>query len=196
MSAAAAASAATATITGGPTVTGTASNTLFKFHTTAKAWSCTGATSNGTVVASATGTLPPGIRVGTVTPAFTGCGLAGGIGFTVACQPAAFTVNAITAAGSTKGSLAGISCHIFVTSQTACRYTLAGSLGITYTNGTSPTLVTDTNHQSLAVTNSTNGTGGACALLLNDPSVRFTSQTSGDQTYAITPSNLNINVTP
>jgi hypothetical protein len=196
LSAVSTAGASTATITGGPNVTGTASNTLLKMHNSGKTLSCTGSSSNGTVVASATGPIPPGFRVGTVTPAFTGCNIVGGLGITVACQPSALNVNANSVGAVTAGSISGVSCHIFVTSQTACRITVSGGVGATYTNGTSPTLVTDTNHQSLAVTNSTNGAGGACAVLPNDASARFTSAASGDQTYAVTPSNLNINVTP
>ncbi|MCZ4491180.1 MAG: hypothetical protein JWP53_109 [Conexibacter sp.] len=195
------AGAATATITGGPNISAAAAtSTLLKFHTTNKTWSCTGATGNGSVAASTAGSIPPGFRVGTLTLAFTGCNWAGGLGFTVACQPSALNVNGVTTAGSTRGSLTGISCQFFVTSQTACRLKLAGGVGVTYANPSGgfsgASMVTDTDHQTLAASDSTNGAGGACALLPNDPSARFSNPFSGDLQYNLSPTNLTVNVTP
>jgi hypothetical protein len=192
LSAVSTAGATTATVTNGPNVSGTAtSSTLLKMHNSGKTLSCTGSTANGTVAASTTGILP--LRIGTITPGFTGCNIVGGLGITVTCQPAALNVNAVTAAGSTKGSISGVSCHIFVTTQTACRIVVTGSLGATHAN-TPSRITTDTNHQSLSVGSSTNGTGGACAVLPNDTSARFVNPTQGDLIYNDSPTNLTLNV--
>jgi hypothetical protein len=189
------AQATTATITGGPSVSGTAtSSTLLKLHNSGKTLSCTGSTANGTVAASTTGILA--LRVGTITHAFTGCNVVGGLGITVSCQPAAINVNATTVGVSTRGSFSGINCKWFLTTQTACRFTLAGSMGVTFVNSPA-TITTDTTHQSLVMRDSTNGAGGACAFpLANDTSARFTGPTGGDLLYNMSPTNLNINVTP
>jgi hypothetical protein len=192
LSAVSTAGAATATITGGPSVSGTSSGaTLLKLHNAGKTLSCTSGSASGTVAASTTGILP--LRVGTITPAFSTCNIVGGLGITVTCQPAALNVNALTASGSTRGSITGVSCHIFVTSQTACRVTVTGSVGATHANNPS-TITTDTNHQSLAASNSTNGAGGACAVLPNDASARFTNGSNGDLVYTDSPTNLTLNV--
>jgi hypothetical protein len=62
--------AVTATVSGGPTFTATATTaTILKRHTAAKTLSCTGSTASGAVAASTTGILPT--YVGTVTAAFT-----------------------------------------------------------------------------------------------------------------------------
>ncbi|MCW3024514.1 MAG: hypothetical protein JWR30_3836 [Conexibacter sp.] len=189
------AGAATATVANGPNVTGTAtSSTLLKLHNSGKTLSCTGSTATGTVAASSSGSVPPGFRIGTLTPAFTGCNIVGGLGITVKCQPAALNVNALTASGSTKGSISSVSCHIFVTSQTACRITVTGSIGATHANSPSLT-TTDTNHQSLASGSSTNGAGSACAVLPNDASARLVNASSGDLQYNNSPTNLTINAT-
>jgi hypothetical protein len=195
LSSTATAGAATATITGGPTLSGTATtSTLLKLHGRGKTLSCTGGTANGTVAASTSGSIPPGFRVGTLTPAFTGCNIVGGLGITVTCQPAALNVEGNTTSGSTKGSLTSISCHIFVTTQTACRITVSGAIGVTHAN-TPSTIITDTNHQSLVATGSTNGTGGACATLPSDASARFVNSSNGDLQYNVSPTSLTVNVT-
>jgi hypothetical protein len=193
----ASAQAATATITGGPALSGSATTaTLFKLNTAGKTQSCTGSTANGTVAASTIGSFPPGFRVGTLTMAFTGCTVVGGLGISVSCLPAALNVNAATVGGSTRGSITGINCKLFLTTQTACRYTLTGSMGVTFRNGPA-TITTDTNHQSLAMIDSTNGAGGTCAFpFANDPSVRFLNASNGDLQYNVSPTNLNISVTP
>jgi hypothetical protein len=194
LSAVSTAGAATATVTNGPNVSGTATtSTLLKMHNSGKTLSCTGSTATGTVAASSTGSIPPGFRIGTITPGFSGCNIVGGLGITVNCQPAALNVNALTAGGSTKGSISGVSCHIFVTTQTACRITVTGSLGATHTNAPSQ-ITTDTNHQSLSAGSSTNGAGATCAVLPNDASARFTNPTSGDLLYNDSPTNLTLNV--
>jgi hypothetical protein len=191
------AGAATATITGGPSLSATAtSSTLFKLHTAGKTWSCTGSTANGTVAGSTAGFVPPGFRVGTLTLGYTGCVIVGGIGISVDCQPAALNVNAMTVGGSTRGSISGINCKLYLASQTACRVTMKGSMGITFGNG-SATITTDTNHQSLANVDSTNGAGGSCAfMVVNDPSVRLSNSSNGDLQYNVAPTNLDITVTP
>jgi hypothetical protein len=191
LSAVSTAGAATATITGGPTVTGTSATTLLKLHNAGVTLSCTGSSSSGTV-AGATGALP--LRIGTVTPGFSGCRIVGGLGITVACQPSALNATALTTAGHTPGSITSISCHIFVTSQTACRLTVVGNVGGRYQNGAPGTLTVDSNHENLATINSTNGAGAACNVLPNDASSRFTNGASGDPVYTITPSNLTVNV--
>jgi hypothetical protein len=191
LSAVSTAGAATATITGGPTVTGTSATTLLKLHTANVTLSCTNSSSSGTV-ANNSGLLP--LRIGTVTPGFTGCKIVGGLGITVACQPSALNATALTAASLTRGSITAISCHIFVTSQTACRHTVTGSVGVSYLNGAAPTLTVDKDHENLTVTNSTNGAGGTCAVLPNDTSARFTNGTQGDPVYNVTPTNLTVNV--
>jgi hypothetical protein len=190
------AQATTATITGGPSLSGTAAtSTVLKLHNSGKTLSCTGSTANGTVAASTTGILP--LRVGTITQAFTGCNVVGGLGITVSCQPAPINVNATTVGVSTRGSFSGINCKWFLTTQTACRFTLAGSMGVTFANSPATTMTTDTNHQSLVMRDSTNGAGGACAFpLANDTSARFVNSANGDLIYNVSPTNLNINVTP
>jgi hypothetical protein len=190
------AQATTATITGGPSLNGTATtSTLFKLHNAGKSQSCTGSTANGTVAASTTGILP--LRVGTLTMAFTGCNVVGGLNITVSCLPAALNVNATTVGSSTRGSISGISCKFYLTTQTACRFTLAGSMGVTFANSPAATMTTDTNHQSLVMRDSTNGTGGTCSMpFANDTSVRFVNSSNGDLIYNVAPTNLNINVTP
>jgi hypothetical protein len=193
LSAVSTAGATTATVTNGPNVSGTSTtSTLLKMHNSGKTLSCTGSTANGTVAASTTGFLP--LRIGTITPGFSGCNIVGGLGITVACQPSALNVNAVTAAGSTKGSISGVSCHIFVTTQTACRIVVTGAVGVTHANSPVSTITTDTNHQSLVAGSSTNGTGGACAVLPNDTSARFVNPTSGDLIYNDSPTNLTLNV--
>jgi hypothetical protein len=192
LSAVSTAGATTATITNGPNVTGTSGTTLLKLHNAGVTLSCTGSSSSGTVVASATGTLP--LRIGTVTPGFSGCRIVGGLGITVNCQPSALNATAVTTGGHTPGSITPISCHIFVTTQTACRHTVVGAVGARYQNGTPGTLTVDKDHENLQTINSTNGAGAACAVLPNDASARFTDGTNGDAVYTIAPSNLTVNV--
>jgi hypothetical protein len=200
LSSVATAGASTATITGGPSVNGTAGATVLRLHNSGKSVSCTSSSSGGTVAASTTGAIPPGFRVGTVTPGFSGCTVVGGVGITVVCQPSALNVNANTVGGSTKGSIAGIDCHIFRTTATACRMRVTGGTGATVNNaaaGTGAMLNTDTNHQNLVASASTDGAGSTCAILPNDTSARFVDQaTLSDVTYTLSPTNLNVNVTP
>jgi hypothetical protein len=194
LSAVSTAGAATATITGGPSLSSTAStSTLLKLHNAGKTLSCTGSTTNGTVAASTGGSLSPGFRVGTITPSFTGCTIVGGLGITVRCTPAAFNVSSLTTSGTTKGSLSGVSCLVFVTSQTGCRLTVIGSVGVTHANSPSQ-ITTDTNHQTVLAGSSTNGTGGVCSVLPNDRSARFVNAANGDAQYNSSPTNVNINV--
>jgi hypothetical protein len=198
LSSASTAGAAVATITGGPSVTGTATTaTILKLHNAGKTLSCTGSTSSGSVVSSATGLLP--MRIGTVTAGFTGCNIVGGLGISVSCQPSALNVTALTAGGRTPGSITGINCHVYITTQTACRISIVGATGATYINATTGSgaqRTTDTSHQSLAATNSTNGAGGACAILPNDTSARFVNTSNGDLQYTVSPTNLSITVSP
>jgi hypothetical protein len=195
LSSTATAGAATATITGGPTFSGTSTtSTLLKLHTAAKTLSCTGSTANGTVAASTDGAFLPRYVVGTMTPSFTGCNIVGGLGITVTCQPSDLDVGAVTAAGSTKGAVTDLSCHIFVTTQTACRIDVGGAVSVTYANAPAM-IVTNTNHQELNATNSSNGAGAACSLLPNDASARLVNASNGDLQYNVSPTNLNVNVT-
>jgi hypothetical protein len=193
---AASAGAAVATVTGGPNFTGTATTaSLFKNHTSGKTFSCTSTTlTNGSAV-SAAGTIPPGFRVGTVTPAVSGCVIVGGLTISVACQPAAFVVTGLTVAGHTPGAITGISCHLFLTSQTACRKHIVGSTGARFVNGPAR-IILDSAHQNLSRVNSTNGAGGACAVLPNDASARWTNTVGSDLQFNLTPTNLTLNVTP
>jgi hypothetical protein len=193
----ASAGATVATVTGGPNFTGAATSaSLFKNHNSGKIFSCTGALLvNGSAAASTSGSIPPGFRVGTVTPAVNGCNIVGGLTITVACQPAAFVVTGLTVAGHTPGAITGISCHLFVTSQTACRKHIVGSTGARFVNGPAR-IILDSAHQNLSRVNSTNGAGGACAVLPNDASARWTNPTGGDLQFNLTPTNLTLNVTP
>jgi hypothetical protein len=192
LSAVSTAGATTATITNGPNVTGTSAVTLLKLHNAGVTLSCTNSSSSGTV-ANSSGTLP--FRIGTVTPGFTGCRIVGGLGITVSCQPtSALNATALTTAGLTPGSVTGINCHIFVTSQTACRHTVVGAVGASYQNGANPTLTVDKDHENLQVLNSTNGLGATCSVLPADASARFTNGALGDPVYTVTPTNLTVNV--
>jgi hypothetical protein len=194
------AGAAVATVTAGPTVSGTATtSTLLKLHTASKTLSCLTATMNGTVAASTTGSIPPGFRIGTVTPAFATCHIVGGLGLTVKCQPAALNVNGLTAAGRTASSIGGVDCHFFITTMTACRVRLHGTWAGDELNGAVPVppeYEIDPDHGSLVARESTNGMGGACSLLPNDASVRMTDPSAGSLRYAQSPTNLNVQVTP
>jgi hypothetical protein len=186
--------AATATITGGPTVNGTAStSTLFKNHTAGKTYSCTGSALNGTVSPSSSGSIPPGFRTGTLTPSFTGCNIVGGLGITIVCQNDGWVITGLTVAGNTPGAITGISCHLFVTAQTACRKHVVGSVGATFSNA-AHSLIIDVNHQNLSRINSTNGMGGTCSVLPNDPSARWVSPLNADLVFNVSPTNLTVNV--
>jgi hypothetical protein len=191
LSAVSTAGAATATITGGPNVTGTSGTTLFKDHNAGTTLSCTNSSWSGKV-ASASGALP--LRIGTITPGFTGCRQVGGLGFTIACQPAAIVATAVTTGGHTPLAFTGINCHEFLVSQTTCRRTIVGAMGARFQNGTPGTVTVDKDHENLQTINSTSGAGSTCAVLPNDASMRFTSSTQGDPVYNITPSNLTVNV--
>jgi hypothetical protein len=194
LSAAASALAVTGTTTGGPAVNGTAStSTLFKNHNAGRTYSCTGSTFSGTVSATGSGSIPPGLRLGTVTPAFTGCSIVGGLGITIACQSAAWVITRTTNAGVTPGAITGISCHLFVTTLTACRKHIVGAVGATFSNSDN-TLVLDTNHQNLSRVNSTNGMGGTCSFLPNDSSARWVNPSNGDVLFNVTPTNLDVSV--
>jgi hypothetical protein len=195
LSAPSSAGAATATITNGPSISGdTGFSTLLKLHNAGKTISCTGSTFTGTVLSSSSGSVPPGFQVGLITPAFSGCAVVGGLGVGVTCLASPLSVTSTTAAGSTKGAIHSISCHIFVNATTACRFTLVGGVGATHFNAPS-LLRTDANHQNLAMVNSTNGAGAACSVLPpNDSSVRFTNSAQGDAVYRDLPSNLTVNV--
>jgi hypothetical protein len=191
LSAVSTAGAATATVTSGPNVTGTSGTTLFKDHNAGTTLSCTGSSWTGTL-ASASGALP--LRIGTITPGFSGCRIVGGLGFTIACQPAAIVATAVTTGGHTPLAFTGISCHEFIASQTNCRRTIVGAMGARFQNGTPGTVTVDKDHENLATINSTSGAGGTCAVLPNDASMRFTNGASGDPVYTVTPSNLTVNV--
>jgi hypothetical protein len=195
LSAVPAASAATATVTNGPGLGGSSLfGALIQLNNAGKTLSCSGgATISGTVAPSTVGALP--LRIGTLTPGFSLCKVLGGLNVWVSCQPAALNVTALTVSGATRGSLTGISCHIYLRDNTACRFTMTGGVGATHFNNPS-LLRTDANHQNLAIGSSTNGTGGACTALPNDTSVRYvnTAPTPGDLVYLDTPSNLTINV--
>jgi hypothetical protein len=183
------AGATTATITGGPSVSGSSFSTLLKLQATGKTLSCTSSSMTGSVVASATGAMP--LRVGTITPAFSGCTIVGGLGITVSCQPAALKVTALTVSGATRAGISGITCLVFVTSQTACRFTVLGTVGATHSNGAAA-LTSDTNHQTLAAINSTNGSASSCTVLPDDATAKFTNNSAGDVTYNVSPVNLAI----
>jgi hypothetical protein len=88
---------------------------------------------------------------------------------------------------------------MFVTMQTACRKTITGAVGARVQNvgpGLPARIQIDSNHQSLARINSTNGAGGACSVLPNDASARWTNPTQGDLVFNVAPTNFNVNVTP
>jgi hypothetical protein len=102
-------------------------------------------------------------------------------------------VTGLTVAGRTRTAITGISCHMWVTTQTACRKHLAGSVGATFENSPA-TLTIDANHQSLMRVNSTNGLGGTCSVLPNDATARWTNSTSGDLSFDVQPANLTVNV--
>jgi hypothetical protein len=191
LSSVASAGAATAVVTGGPNVTGTSGTTLLNDHTVGITLSCTNSSWSGTLSASATGLLP--LRIGTMTPGFTGCKIVGGLGITVACQPMRIAATALTAGGHTPLAFTGITCHEFITSQTACRRTVVGAMGARFQIGTPATFTVDANHVNLAEVNSTNGAGSACSWLPNDTSMRFTNTANGDPVYTVTPSNLALN---
>jgi hypothetical protein len=192
LSAAASALAATATVTGGPNISGTATtSTLFKSRTAGKTYSCTGSTLTGTVAASTSGFLP--IRIGTVTPGFTGCTIVGGLGTTTICQNTGWHITGNTVAGVTPGAVTGISCHVFATSLTTCRHYIVGSVGQKYSNATHSFTI-DYHHQNLAAVNSTDGMGGACSVLPNDASIRWSTAVDADIVYSVSPTNLNVSV--
>lgn len=193
LSSVASAGAATAVVTNGPNVTATSSTTLFKDHNAGSTLSCTNSSWSGTL-ASVTGVLP--LRIGTITPGFTGCKIVGGLGLTIVCQRAAIFATAVTTGGHTPLAFTGISCHEFITSQTACRRTIVGAVGARFQNGPPATITIDHDHENLADVNSTNGAGSACAVLPNDASVRFTNGVNGDPVFNVVPSNLTLNVTP
>ena len=194
LSAVSSAGAATATITGGPGVSGATGGTALRLHTAAVSLSCTSGGATGTVAASTSGAF--GLRVGTITPSFSNCSVTGGIAITVACQPAALLVTAPTTAGHTPGAITGISCHIFRTAQTNCRVTVAGQVGARVTNGPPASISVDQFHTNLLATSSTNGSGASCAVLPNDTSARFFSTSAGnpDTVYSVTPTNLSVSV--
>jgi hypothetical protein len=191
----AAAEAATATFTGGPTVAGTATtSTLFKLNTASKTISCTGSTLNGSVAATTTGALP--LRVGTLTPGFSGCSIVGGLGLTIPCNFLPLGFGWITHTGHTEGYLAAIHCHVYVTSQTTCRAYVSGVGGARMWNGPPTRFEIDRDHMGLLFEDSTNGSGGQCAVVPNDNSARFTNSVGGDVRYDLSPTNLALNVTP
>jgi hypothetical protein len=185
------ADATTATVTGGPTLSGTATSSLYwKLHNSGKTQSCTGATMSATLAASSSGTIPPGIVTSSnLQMSMTGCTIVGGLGITVSCDNTArLRMTRLTSGGSTPAAITGIVCHIFLTTQTACAMTVTGSMGVTYRNAPG-TLNTDVNHQSLS-------SAGTCSFgpIGPDSSVRFSGPTSGDLQYNVSPTNLAINV--
>jgi hypothetical protein len=197
------AQAAVATITNGPNMTGTATtSTLFKFHTANKTLSCTTSTSTSTLAGS-TGSLPltasSNLRLG-----FSGCRIVGGLLVGVDCASWAgghFTHlwTDFTVSGRTWSLFGAILCHAFVTSQTTCRDFFTGDWTLGHRNpsaGAGARIVIDSNHESMQATNSSDGSGGACTMLPNDNSVRFTDGLGGDPIYTISPTNLTVNVTP
>jgi hypothetical protein len=185
------AGAASAFITGGPNISGTSGTTLLKLHNAGVTLSCTNASFAG-VVNNNDGGLP--LRIGTVTPGFSGCRIVGGLNITVKCQPSGLYATHTTSAGHTPGSVGGISCHVFVTSQTGCRLTVVGAVGARYQNGVPASITVDSLHEGLSTVSSTNGLGAPCVVLPNDASARFTNAAQGDAVYSVSPSNLTVNV--
>jgi hypothetical protein len=186
------AGAASAFVTGGPNISGTSGTTLLKLHNAGVTLSCTNSSFAG-VVNNNDGGLP--LRIGTLTPGFSGCRIVGGLNITVKCQPSGlYATHTTIAGGHTPGSVGGISCHVFVTSQTGCRLTVVGAVGARHQNGVVASITVDSVHENLSTVSSTNGLGASCVVLPNDASARFTNAAQGDAVYSVSPSNLTVNV--
>jgi hypothetical protein len=184
--AAGSATAATVMVTPGGPTTGTAGASQFRFSTVARTINCTTTSYTARYVSGTfTGvTLPFAISTN-LQPLFSLCRITGGLNTTVLC-PAATSLNITAGLGMGRAAMTLTSFSCTVSIGTTCSVRIGGSVTATHDDATGTLRVSGTG-QSLAATGSTNGSGGTCTTLPNDPTMTFLDATGTDELYTESP---------